>query len=644
MIKLKIDTETYSELDITKVGGFKYIAHRSTRPLCLSYKIDDEPTQLWDIRAGEKVPTDLYNAARACIAGLGVAYAFNATFDLTVWNTKLTKYRCPEIPLARWRDAQALCARYKLPQNLRQAALTLKCDVQKMAIGKVLIKKCCTPEGKPTEKDFIDLGVYCKVDTDVLDEILKKLPADYLTDQEQKLWELTYKMNATGVPVDIQEVDTIIRYLKIYMDGRAARLPEITNGFINTPGQVQKIKKFCKDNGFEIPSLSAEAVTTALTQELPEKVREVLELRQELGLSSVSKFLTMHDMYNEGYVQGSLNHYGAGTGRWAGRGVQLHNLPRAKVDNAEEIISAFMNKEIVDDPVNTAKALIRPMIKAPVGRKLIVSDYSSIENRVLAWLAGDENTLQGFRDNFDQYKDMASHLYHVAVEEVTKDQRQFGKAIVLGCGYQMGVIRFQGAAKAYGLDLSTNEATAAVNAYREKYPLIVKMWRMYSQMVKLAVQFPGKTYSTNRCSTKVLNDHNGTKWLSIKLPSGRTLMYMNPRLYDGKYGPVVIYDSVDNTTFQWGKKELTPGLITENITQAAARDILCEGMLEVQKRMPEVDQILCVHDELVGMIDEDKIDASTMDKFNSYLCVDKEYRSDLPLKAEGYIAVRYRKG
>jgi DNA polymerase len=185
-------------------------------------------------------------------------------------------------------------------------------------------------------------------------------------------------------------------------------------------------------------------------------------------------------MHVDGVVQGNLNYHGAGTGRWAGRGFQYHNLPRAKLDNAEVMVEAmilaFIQRQFIEDPVGTAKALIRPMIKAPDGFSIIASDYLSIENRVLAWLANDEETLEGFRNDFDQYVDMASFLFKVPIDQVDKSQRQLGKALVLGCGYGMSGNRFQVAAQTFGVHVDKVKAKFAVDAYRMKYRLIVKMW------------------------------------------------------------------------------------------------------------------------------------------------------------------------
>lgn len=644
MLTLLMDTETYSEAPIKEVGSFKYISHPSTRCLCLSYKINNDRVKLWT--EGMVMPQELIDAAKLCSSGQGKAEAFNATFDMQVWNKILVpKHDIPVIPLENWVDVQAVCARFKLPMSLDKAAKALGCNTEKMAIGKQLIRKCCTPGYNPTARDYEQLGAYCVVDTEVLSEIRQKLPVPYLTPQEQAIWEMTYRINERGVPIDITANRAIIKYLKIYMDGQKKLLPELTKGFITTPGQIQKIKQFCKDKGVDLPNLQAETVEATLARDdLPYDVKAVLRLRQELGMSSVKKFITIDEMQNRGVVQGNLMYHGAGTGRWAGRGFQFHNLPRASVEDPEKVIQQFIDRDIFDDPVGQGKALIRSMITAPEDFMILCSDYSSIENRVLAWLAGDEATIQKFKEDFDQYKDMAAFLYNKGIDQVEPSERQLGKALILGCGFGMSHHRFVVAAQTFGVYLEKSQAKIAVDAYRKRYYLIVKMWYQLAASVMHAVKFPGQVYKTNKCACSVVKDKAGHKWLRIVLPSGRALMYMDPRVTDGKYGPVVSYHGVSQTTYQWTTRELTPGLLAENVTQASARDILCEGMLEVEHKMPEAKLILCVHDEAGALVHKNDIMEDTLDKFNELLCVDREYRQDLPLKAEGYISRRYMKG
>lgn len=643
-IALVLDFETYSESDLTAEGSHKYADDPTTKPLCLSYKIDTKQTKIWVCT--DEPPEELVEAAKLVVSRKGYAYAFNATFDLQIWNKICTKkWDLPFIPLDRWIDIMAVCLRFRLPQSLAKAAEVLKCDTQKMAVGKRLIRKCSKPNGNPTAQDYTDLYQYCIVDTDVLYEIMTKLPVSYLTDFEQRVWEMTFNMNELGVPIDSKTDRAIIKYLKVYMASQKELLPEVTGGYIQTPGQVQKIKAYCKMKGFELPNLQAETVEKALenTDGMPEDVRTVLSLRQELGKSSVKKFITLDQMNNKGWVQGNLIYHKAGTGRWAGCGFQYHNLPRHKHKDPESFIEKFCSMEPMENPVNVAKGLIRPMIMAPEDHMLIVSDYSSIENRVLAWLAGDEHTLDGFRNDFDQYKDMASFLFKTPYESVNSSQRQLGKALVLGCGFGMSYKRFVVASQVYGIKATDGQAKEAVSAYRAKYALIVKMWYRLANAVMNACKFPGKSYMSNKCTCQVVKDKSGMRWLRITLPSGRALMYNNPKIGEGKFGPAVFYKGILQKTYQWVSKELTPGLITENVTQASARDVLTEGMLEVTDKMPQVRLIMCVHDEAGSVIHNNDIHKDTLDTYNRHLCCNRDYRVDMPIQAIGYIEKRYKK-
>lgn len=645
LVHLVHDFETYCDLDLTKVGAFKYATHPSCKVLCLGYKLGSGKTCLWEPNT-TIVPDEL---VRYYADPKIKKTAFNATFEYLIYTyvlcRDLPEYFKP-LPISDFVDIQAICARYKLPQNLLKAGVALNCYTEKMDIGKRLIRKCCQPDGNPSWQDYQDLGKYCKGDVDVSYEILTKLPVDYLTDFEQKMWEITYEMNDIGVPVDEAEVDAIINYLAVYMDTMKSILPEVTNGMVQTVGQVQKIKQFCLNNAVKMDDLTADTVEATLKRDnLPEDVRTVLELRQLLGLNSVKKFLVIKNMLNNGFVQGNLHYHGAGPGRWAGRGFQFHNLPRAAVKDPEAWITKFLNKEFIEKPVETAKALIRPMIKAPEGYSIIVSDYSSIENIILAWLCDDHYTLNLFREGKSQYIDMASELYNLAYEDIKKGtpQYQMGKFVILGCGYQMGAKRFQGLCASFGVIISFAEAEAIIKIFRKKYKLVTKMWFAYANAAQRAVANKGATFKTHKCTFKVVTDHIGTDWLRIIIPSGRSLMYMHPRISEGKFGNEVTYEGVDPTTYSMRRTALTPGLITENIDQGTARDVLCHGKLNIINNMPEVQLILSVHDEAGGLVKNSNIHDGTMELFNYNLCKLQPWMEGMPLKAEGYIAKRYRK-
>jgi len=644
MKKLSIDFETYNDLDIQKVGSFKYVSHPSCRIVCLGYSIDDAPAKVWVPKKGP-VPNDLIQAI--CDDDYFV-YAFNATFDYQVWRKLMVKAGVIPVPYHRWIDVQSMCGRYRLPQNLKDAAIALKCNTQKMSIGKVLMKKCCSPGGKATAFDFEQFYMYCKADVDAMVEIRQALPADRLHPDEQRLWELTFDINERGVPVNRKEVKSIIEYLRVYSEELIQVLPDVTEGFVRTPGQIAKIKKYCTSKGVNLPNLQADTVTEFLESDLPEDVRTVLEIRQLAGMTSVKKFIRFYETWNNGYCQGTFQHNGAGTGRWASKGLQLHNLPRAKVDNPGEFIEQFVKKEPIDKPIAVAKALIRPMIQAPEGKMLIVSDYSSIENIILVWLCDDITAQANYVHRVCQYTDMAAFLYAKDMHSVTSSERQMGKVIILGCGFGMGARRFQGTAKDWGIIVSDEEAQTIINAYRTKYNKVERMWYAYANCAKKAVMYPGKVFKTRKCSFKTVKDRNNERWLMITLPSGRPLYYWQPELKDDRYGAVVTFQGVDPTTYRMRSQKLIPGTITENIVQATARDILANGMLNIKHRMPEVDLCLMVHDEAGGIIDEELVKTPAMadralDCFNNLLCDLPAWANSLPMRAEGYVAKRYRK-
>jgi DNA polymerase len=289
----------------------------------------------------------------------------------------------------------------------------------------------------------------------------------------------------------------------------------------------------------------------------------------------------------------------------------LHNLPRAKVDNPEEYIEKFLTFRPVEDPVNVAKALIRPMVCAPPGYKLICSDYSSIENRLLAWVAEDENALEIFRTGGDQYVDMASFMYSKAPNDVTKAERQVGKIVILGCGYGMGAKRFVETAADWGVDLSHSEATAAVNAYRDRYSKVKKLWYRLKDCAVAAIQNPGRAYKYNRCRFKVVRDRNNLLWLVLNLPSGRNLFYNSPYLSEDDYGLAPGHYGINPYSKKWSRLKLIPGRITENVIQALARDIMAYGLRQVELYLPEVRLIGSVHDEAIGEIREDLLGEDT---------------------------------
>lgn len=667
--KLYIDFEAFSQVDIEKEGGLKYSRHESTNMVCMGYAFDNEEVCL--ITALESLP----NRIREHVEDGGKVYAHNIAFDFRIWNGFcVNELGWPTLSLDQCVDTMALCLTFQIPPKLFDAGRALQVKVLKQVDGKKLIKACCTPNkagrqpdpGGPTHNLFDRLYAYCKDDIGSMRCIVDTLPRDALIPTEHELWKLTYEMNTLGLPVDLEAIKAIKERVASYVEIAMNEVPMLTGGFANTINQIQKVRDWAAMQGYPMDSLSADAVKKALDDEnCPNNVREILQLRQELGRSSTAKYTKLSALatYNESdgywYVHDNLQYHGAGTGRWAGRGFQVHNLPRASVKDPEEQIRLFIEGGYVEDPVFKAKALIRPMIKAIDDHELLVSDYSSIENRVLHWLADDYETLDEFAAGLDQYCTMAAARYHLTYDEIRNGHkakikeysamRQMGKVIILGCGFGMGAEKFVDTADVqFNMKISLDEAKMAVSAYREKYDKVVALWRNLKTGMCKAI-LTGQKVTVGRI-TMATARVKGRLWLAMRLPSGKCIYYMEPRV-EQRYVPgyesmgkvaTVTHMGMNPRTRQWNRIALIPGRITENAVQGTARECMGCGMLNVRDRMPFVRQLASVHDELISMVHKMYVQEGLLEEYNRNLC-DVPWADGLPLKAEGWIGPRYRK-
>jgi len=636
-----IDFETYSPTPIS-AGSYKYMHDPEADMVCMAYKIDDEPTKLW-------TPALPFPAAEFSMSGN--IYGHNILFDYLAWNVLGRNYGFPELELNQLVDTQALANRYTLPGGLAKAGEVLSLPIQKQKTGAALIKKICCPTragARPrhgidySHNDLMLFYEYCRDDVNTTYELIRALPSSKLSDSEQEYWELTQRMNLAGLPVDELAVEKILDYITSFSEEMTRRVPELSLGQVQKVTQVAKLKSWMASKGVHVDNLTAPTVEALLKQDLPDAVREMLVLRQTIGRSSTAKYQKIKDMVYERRVFNNLQYYGTSTGRWAGRGFQLQNLPRASVNDPESYISRFVDFKPVDDPVNIAKALIRPMIKAPDGRKLIVSDYSSIENRLLAWVARDEGALELFRTGGDQYIDMAAFLYKKAPADVTKGERQIGKIIILGCGYGMGAKRFVETAKTWNVHMELREAQHAVDAFRDRYSSVKNLWYKLKDACVSAIQVPGSYHTYHNCTFRVVKCRAGNKWLLLTLPSGRNLFYKDPYLESDTYGVAPGHYGTNPYTKKWSRLKLIPGRIVENVIQALARDIMAYGLVQISRKMPYIDLLGTVHDEAIGE-GPDSIGPETLKLFNKSLCTLPPWAAGLPLAAEGYIGTRYKK-
>ncbi len=670
MDKVYIDFETKSDLPID-VGVHKYLRTSNSDIICMAYAINDGPVRLW--LPGAPAPYPWHDQERKC-----QVYAHNIQFDWQVNNHLGSKYLLPWLPLNRCIDVMALCGRYTYFQGLDRAGKVLKIKTGKDPKGKRLLKKISQPPFKYTDEELHALYRYCIQDVQSMRELVHALPADRLTDEEQQIWEDTVLINMNGLPVDLPLAKRVYGTTQYYMKLQEKKLPAITGGAVNTINQIAKIVEWVNSKCVILRSLDKEAVAVKL-EEINEamgiiynnksddprcqkmkdvmnletiqevwnvltEVKTVLEMRQQLGLSSIAKYKRIINQTYGGRVYENLRYHAASTGRWGGLGFQIHNLPRASVEDIEATIEAFYSADILrEDPMYAAKALIRSIIAAQKGSKLAVADYVGIENRIIAWVAGEHTILDDFRKGLDEYVVFASGLFNVPLDQVTKDQRQFSKACILGAGYGLGWKGFMGYAEGYGLSITDQESEHAINTYRKTHPKVVNMWYACKDAAVKAIQYPKSVFIVNNCEFKMVHDRNKRKWLVLTLPSGRNLLYESPEVREDKYGLIPTHMGINSYNKQWQRLKLIPGRIVENIVQALARDILAHGV----RRLMDSGFAICahIHDEIIIQIldDGDAGNKEVLDIILEKMCILPPWAEGLPLEAEGEILQRFKK-
>lgn len=661
MKRIIIDFETKSEIDLFRFGLMRYATDSSTNILMMGWKIiGEKETHIWF--PGDDLPYWMVDEEPYHL------YAFNAEFEKAIWNNIGTfLYLFPVLKLSQITCIAALANRYSLPNSLEAVSAALGCKQQKNPEGKVLIQVFCTPKhGWPARTDgrwqrFVQ---YCKDDVLAEEEVLLTLPAQELNEEEREAWEITCEMNQRGIPVDVKSAKQIRIVSEQYREAHYELLPELTGGRITKISQTKRIRDYCNERGLPMEDCTAPTVSEMLTNELPDDVMQLLEMRSQIGLSSIGKYIRFEEMSYNGRIYNNQRYYGALTGRWTGSGVQLYNLPRAKVSapNIENLyreglidkttylrnldsiteseIERFFNWDIVNDnPIKAARALIRPMIKAEPGKVLIWADWASIEYVIIEWLAGNVEGLERFAKMFDQYIDQASAMYAKPYKEVTKTERQSGKVVVLGCGFGQGWQKLKITAKRdWGMELTDEESQFLVSGYRKTHFLVVSMWYTLARACVESVETPGKSVVSHRCSFKTVKDAAGNHWLTIRLPSGRNLFYFRPFIDMGLRGPQVCHYGFSQKIKQWVVMQMIPGRITENIVQATSRCILVNAL----KKLRNTEVLWTTYDEIICQVDEDKAEAE-LKRLEDIMCEPLPWAKGLPLRTEGFIMKRYRK-
>jgi len=647
MRTLSIDIETYSATDLKSAGVYKYVEDEDFQVLLFAYAYDDEPVRVIDMAQGEDIPASVV----ADITSPHVLKtAFNANFEITCLRTLF-----PEIDPDQWECTMIKAGMLGLPMSLDGMAKALKLDNQKMAAGKALIRYFSVP-CKPTIKNggrtrnlpHHDLEKwelfkkYCGMDVEVERDGRNKMDFFSIPDTEHRLWVLDQQIVGRGVLIDQKLVKNAIRIDAEQREILTAEARKLTG--LENPNSGMQLKNWLsKEYGKPVKSLAKGAMAELLENSPSEKVTKVLKLNQELSKTSTAKYQTMLDVVcKDGRAKGLLQFYGANrTGRWAGRKVQLQNLPQnhlKDLDLARETVlegDRGMVELLYGNVADTLSQLIRTALVAPKGSRFIVADYSAIEARVIAWLAGEKWRNEVFATHGKIYEASASQMFGVPVEKITKDSplRQKGKIAELALGYQGGV----GAMKAMGgerMGLSEDEMQEIVYNWRAKSPAIVELWRGLEEAATAVILNPHKKAAYR--GIKFFNKH-GILWM--QLPSGRCLCYAQPKMGTNRFGsPSIVYMGIDQMTRKWTQQETYGGKLTENCVQAIARDCLAVAMLRLAERGYQI--TMHVHDEIVV---EEPYGGRTVEDVCSIMAEPIEWAKGLLLSADGYETDYYKK-
>ena len=642
MKTLSCDIETYSPVNLAKSGVYPYAEHPDFDILLFGYSIDADPVHVVDLASGEELPQEVLDA----LMDPGVVkWAHNAAFERICLSAWLTRHH-PHLmggqrflDPVQWRCTMIWSAYVGLPMSLEQAADVLDLEVRKDMVGKRLLSGSGTrngPESDPQAwKQFV---AYNRRDVEVELALHNRLSPFPLPQSEWDAYALDQQINDTGIRLDQRLVDNAVRIHDTYRNTIISRARGLTG--LENPNSPIQLKEWLTTQGCPVESLTKAEVETAL-ETATGTVGQVLQLRGELAKSSVKKYQAMQTARcHDGRARGLIQFYGAGrTGRFAGRLIQVQNLPRnylPDLQQARHLVTAGNGEalELLYDSVpDTLSQLIRTAFIPTPGNRLIVADFSAIEARVIAWLAGETTTLEAFRAGKDLYCETASRMFGVPVTKHGENAqlRQKGKIAVLACGYQGGI----GALKAMGalrMGLTESELKPIVDAWRTANPNIVQLW---ADINATAIE----TIST-RQPTKVgsLTFTVESGILFITLPSGRRLAYVQPRLGENRFGGTsILYQGV-TTGRKWGRLETYGGKLVENIVQATARDLLVHAMGRVTDAGYRI--VMHVHDEII--IDH-PTDAGSVAEVCQLMSQTPPWATGLPLDADGYECEFYRK-
>ena len=667
---LSIDLETYSTVSIGAAGSYRYILDPSFEILLFAYSLDGMPVEVIDVASGQVIPLWLKNALKN---PLYIKHAYNAAFE---WFA-LSKY-LGWLPPDQWRDTMlhALYCGYPASLDAAGRAMGLPEDKKKLTTGKALIRYFCVPckpynaNGNRTRnlpkhdpakwklfKEYNGQDVVTEMEID------RRLSAFPVPAFVQKQWETDLTMNARGVAADMEMVSgalVIGATVKSQLMAEARQLSGLDN-----PNSIKQLARWlteATDGDTEITSVTKETVATMLKQPQPANVQRMLEIRQELGKTSTKKYDALETcIADDGRVRGLLQFYGANrTGRWAGRLVQVQNLPRTYTHPLPPARQLVKDRNIdglrlIYGSINdTLSQLIRTAFVATPGNVLIDADFSAIEARVISWLAGQEWRLEVFRTHGKIYEASASQMFHVPIEKIKKGNpeyalRQRGKVAELALGYQGGVSAMRRMDTGHNLDdLSDDEVKGIVDRWRETNSMIRDLWNIVDSAAVTVITNGGaqtiRSETTDAVITLAceLDVITGTRYMTILLPSGRKLYYPSPEIGVNRWGnPSVSYMGQNQTTKRWERVETYGGKLVENIVQAIARDCLAIAIENLEAQGLHV--VFHIHDEVVidtpAWADEDTM----LETVTKIMTKPIPWAQMLPLNADGWVDKYFKK-
>lgn len=660
---LVIDFETRSEADLPLIGSYEYAIHPSTQILCVGWKLghlselNQTPAKVWS----PVIPSPYGELKRALLDPDVMIVAHNAMFEQVitrfVLSRLITNPEIKTIPTSRWYCTAAMANVLALPRRLEGACLALDLPVKKDMDGRRLILKMCKPRRETQNNknkwhcnvsDLKRIMEYCQTDIEAESLLFQKLYPLTQNAKERKLWLLDQKMNLDGFHTD---QDLIESAQKIYAEEVAIlmkRTHELTDGYITSVTQRDRTLNWIRERGVALPDLTAGTVLKGIEDETyPEEVKELLQIRAHVSKTSIAKYEAYRvRSVSDQRVRDFALYHGASTGRWSSVGVQIQNLARGTIKDTPQAAEIIKQRDLeslrllYDSPIDVLSSCLRSVIIPTSGMEFFCGDYNAIEARVLFWLAGHSSGLDAYRNDVDLYRQMAGIIYNRSGETITKDspERQLGKKAILGCGYGMGATKFRDSCLREKIDISEMLAKKTIDTYRSLHHPVPALWNRLTRMAILAVKRPGTIQKDHSTSWYV---KDGFLW--CLLPSGRKLAYHQPEVKFGStpYGTkqeMLYHYSVNPMNKKWESHHTWGGVLTENITQAVARDFMADAMLRCDAAGYRV--VISVHDELLV---EKPIGQGNLKEFLNLMCQSEAWGKTCPIKAEGWNGNRYRK-